>query len=149
MTRNWIIIAVILVLVLLGLGYTLTQRGNLSQTSTQTSSPATVEVSLPTTIPLETSPSATVSATIVKITQSGFSPKAVTIKTGEVVTWVNDDSTVHAVNSAVHPTHQVYPPLNLGNVQAGGKVSLTFPTAGTYKYHDHLTPSLTGSVVVE
>ena len=149
MTRNWIIIAVILVLVLLGLGYTLTQRGNLSQTSLPTPPQAPAEVTIPEAIPPETSPTATVSATIVKITQSGFSPKTVTIKVGEAVTWMNDDSAVHTVNSAVHPTHQVYPPLNLGNIQAGGKLSLTFPEAGTYKYHDHLNPSLTGSVTVE
>ncbi len=85
----------------------------------------------------------------VTITTNSYSPKDITIKVGESVTWTNSDSIVHTVNSAVHPTHQVYPPLNLDNIQPGDKKSLVFPTAGVYKYHDHLNPSLTGQVTVE
>lgn len=86
---------------------------------------------------------------VVTVGSTGFSPKEISIKVGEEVSWMNEDRAVHTVNSAVHPTHQVYPPLNLGNIQTGGKVSLSFPEAGTYKYHDHLNPSFTGSVIVE
>jgi len=53
------------------------------------------------------------------------------------------------VNSALHPTHLEYPPLNLGVIKPGESKSLTFPEAGTYKYHDHLNPSLFGSVTVQ
>ncbi len=87
--------------------------------------------------------------TVVSITSSGFSPASVTIRAGETVKWVNNDTSVQNVLSAIHPTHQVYPPLNLGNIQPGGSVSLKFPTAGTYKYHNHLKPTLTGSVTVQ
>lgn len=87
--------------------------------------------------------------TIVKITSSGFSPQAVTIKAGESVTWENSDSENHTVNSAPHPTHTAYPSLNLGVIKEGEKKSLTFPDASTFKYHDHLNPSLTGSVTVQ
>lgn len=86
---------------------------------------------------------------VVKITSSGFMPKDLTIKAGESVTWMNDDTLDHTVNSAVHPTHQVYLPLNLGTLQSGEKKSLNFPEAGSYKYHDHLNPTLFGSVTVE
>ena len=85
----------------------------------------------------------------IEITSSGFMPKNITIKVSEAVTWNNTDSADHTVNSAVHPTHQVYPPLNLGVIKSGEKKSLTFPEKGTYKYHDHLNPSLTGSITVE
>lgn len=102
------------------------------------------------------SPQATSAATtapaeknVVKITSSGFLPQNITIKTGESVRWVNDETLDHAVNSAVHPTHLLYPPLNLGLIKSGEEKSLEFPTAGTYKYHDHLNPSLTGSVTVQ
>lgn len=95
------------------------------------------------------SPSVKVSQNVVKISPSGFMPQTITIKVGESVTWVNEDSVSHQVNSAVHPTHQVYPPLNLGMIKPGDQKSLMFPAAGTYKYHDHLNPSLTGSVTVE
>lgn len=91
----------------------------------------------------------TMTETVVAITSAGFSPVSVTIRAGETVKWVNNDTSAGNVSSAVHPTHQVYPSLNLGNIQPGGSVSLKFPTAGTYKYHNHLQPTLTGSVTVQ
>lgn len=106
--------------------------------------------------PIESAaPSASEGATVmenknmVSITASGFSPKEITIKVGESVSWENTDSANHTVNSAPHPTHTVYPPLNLGVIKPGEQKALSFPKAGTYKYHDHLNPSLTGSVTVQ
>lgn len=114
------------------------------------------------TSPAITTPSSTESATspaseggtlqeknIVEVTGSGFSPADITIKVGGSVTWQNRDTVDHIVNSAVHPTHLVYPPLNLGVMKPGESRSLTFPTAGIYKYHDHLNPSLFGSITVQ
>ncbi len=87
---------------------------------------------------------------VVKISSSGFSPQNITIKAGEFVTWVNEDTQDHQVQSAVHPTHQLYAPLNtVGLIKSGEKKSLSFPDPGTYKYHDHLNPSIIGSVIVE
>lgn len=99
----------------------------------------------------ESSSAATVQSAnnLVMVTSNGFSPKEITIKAGESVTWENQDSVDHTVNSAVHPTHLVYPPLNLGVIKPGEQKSLAFPAAGTYKYHDHLNPSLTGSITVQ
>lgn len=96
------------------------------------------------------SPSAEVSQNVVNILSSGFMPQTITIKARESVTWVNEDTASHQVNSAVHPTHQVYPPLNsVELIKAGESKSLMFPDAGSFKYHDHLNPSLTGTIVVE
>lgn len=96
------------------------------------------------------SPSAEVSQNVVNILSSGFMPQTITVKAGESVTWVNEDSVSHQVNSAPHPTHTNYPPLNtVGLIKAGESKSLAFPDAGSFKYHDHLNPSLTGTVVVE
>lgn len=89
------------------------------------------------------------SKSVVQITSSGFTPQNITVKAGESVTWVNEDTESHQVNSAVHPTHQVYPRLNLGVIKPAETKELSFPDAGSYKYHDHLNPSLTGSVTVE
>jgi plastocyanin len=89
------------------------------------------------------------SATTVNITANGFTPKTVTIKVGESVTWMNNDTAPHNVNSDTHPSHTVYPPLNLETIQPGASKSLSFPKAGTYKYHDHLNPQLQGTVVVQ
>lgn len=86
----------------------------------------------------------------VNISATGFQPQSITIKAGQNVTWTNKDKVNHQVNSVVHPTHLVYPPLNtIGLLKPGESKSLTFRTAGTYKYHDHLNPSLRGQVIVQ
>lgn len=144
MSRNATIGIVAVVLVLLvGWFYIKSQKAATSmqtppssQTTQPSESPATESA-----MPAEKN--------MVKITADGFSPKTITVKVGESVTWTNADTENHTVNSAPHPTHTAYPPLNLDVIKSGTSKSLTFPTAGTYKYHDHLNPSLTGSVTVQ
>ena len=93
----------------------------------------------------------------VEIKSSGFSPKILEINSGDTVTWINRDSSSHWPASAVHPTHTVYP-------EPGGCIgskfdackglsnresySFTFDEEGTWKYHDHLNPSSTGTIIV-
>lgn len=90
-----------------------------------------------------------IEGTIVAVTDSGFIPKDVTIKTGTKVTWINKAGTVVTVDSAQHPTHLVYPPLNLGQFENGSSVNLLFDKPGKYFYHNHLNPTQFGSVTVE
>ncbi len=99
----------------------------------------------------------------VEITSSGFSPKTVTIKAGEEVTFTNTDSASHWVASNVHPTHTTYPgsdirkcetePKNIFDachgLQQGEEFSFTFSKKGRWPYHNHLHPSMSGTVVVE
>ena len=85
----------------------------------------------------------------VVITNDGFALQNVSIKAGESVTWVNNDSESHTVNSVPHPAHGLYSLLNIGVLKPGDSKSLAFTTKGVYKYHDHLNPSLTGMVTVE
>jgi len=59
---------------------------------------------------------------IVTITSSGVSPKAVTVNVGEVVTFVNNDTRSHDMESDPHPAHTDCPPINA--------VTIT-PTRGT------------------
>lgn len=144
MSRNAIISgAVVILVVFVGWYYLQSQKGNYAPPQTTPPSNVTQPEENPAT------PSASAEKNVVNITSSGFLPKDITVKVGESVTWVNEDTVGHTVNSAVHPTHLVYPPLNLGTIKPGVQVSLNFPKAGTYQYHDHLNPSLTGSVIVE
>ncbi len=85
----------------------------------------------------------------VTVTSSGFSPQTLTIKSGMRVIWINKSNTTATVNSAVHPTHLVYPPLNLGEFANDSSVQLIFDNKGTYNYHDHLNPSRVGAIIVE
>ncbi|MBI3051716.1 hypothetical protein HYY74_04640 [Candidatus Woesearchaeota archaeon] len=93
----------------------------------------------------------------VDMTASGFSPGTLTISAGEAVTFVNRDSKAHWPASAVHPAHAAYP-------EPGGCIGsrfdacrglaqdetfqFTFTHKGSWKYHDHLNPGVTGTIVV-
>lgn len=85
----------------------------------------------------------------VRVTDSGFEPQTITVKAGTKVIWRNQTDTTVNVSSADHPTHLVYPPLNLGNFEPDKSVNLVFKEPGTYKYHNHLDATKFGSVVVE
>lgn len=86
----------------------------------------------------------------VTYSSTGFDPKTITIKMGQTVTWVNQDTNSLQVASSPHPTHTDYPPLNsVGTIEPGQMSSFTFSTAGTFKYHDHLNPQNWGEVIVE
>lgn len=105
-----------------------------------------------------TTPTQPTAGNTVEITSSGFSPNTLTINAGDTVTFVNKDSRSHWPASAVHPTHTVYP-------ESGGCIgskfdackglaqsetfSFKFDQKGTWKYHDHLNPGLTGTIVVQ
>lgn len=147
MSKNAVVVLAVIILLVLGGWYYLQSKksSNNQQVSTPQTSTETMSAS-----PSESaSPSGMMSKNVVKITASGFNPQNMTIKAGESVEWMNDDSENHTVNSAPHPTHTAYSLLNLGVIKPGESKSLTFPTAGTYKYHDHLNPSLTGSITVQ
>jgi len=94
----------------------------------------------------------------VEITSSGFSPNTLTINAGVTVIFVNKDSRSHWPASAVHPTHTVYPETGgcIGSkfdackgLTQGETFSFTFNQKGTWKYHDHLNPGLTGTIIVQ
>ncbi len=77
----------------------------------------------------------------VKITSSAFSPATVTIATTNAVKWTNKDTVNHQV---IANNGSFASPI----IAAGHAWTHTFSTAGTYKYHDALHPSLTGKIVV-
>ncbi|OGH21657.1 MAG: hypothetical protein A2629_01995 [Candidatus Levybacteria bacterium RIFCSPHIGHO2_01_FULL_41_15] len=145
--NNKTLIGIIVVLVIIGgaLLFTGNKSTQPTETTTQQGTPAQNTTNQGTTggiVPKET-------ITNVAVTSSGFEPKTVTVKIGTRVIWLNNSGADATVNSAVHPTHQIYPPLNLGQFPDGSSVQLVFDKAGTYKYHDHLHPERTGTVVVQ
>ena len=101
---------------------------------------------------------------VIEITSSGFSPKTLTIKKGETVTWINKDTESHWPASATHPTHTVYPGSDIKKCETaeesnifdtcrglnpGESYSFTFNEIGSWSYHDHIVANLFGKVIVE
>lgn len=85
----------------------------------------------------------------VAMTADGFSPVSLTVPSGTTVLFVNKDTVGHWPASGVHPTHQVCPGLDaLRIVQPGESYSFKFVDAKTCPIHDHLNPSIKGSITV-
>ena len=86
---------------------------------------------------------------VVTFTDSGFSPKTVTVATGSVVAFMNESTGGMWVASDVHPTHQLLPGFDAQkSVAKGGSYEYTFTKVGTWTYHNHVAPTQTGTVVV-
>lgn len=137
---NKVLIGIVALIVVIGAVILLTN--NKSQKQTVIPSPTAQSQ-------MQASPSAKMAEATVTLTRSGFNPQTLTIKAGTKVTWVNHSGETATVNSDPHPTHTLWPFLNLGSFDDGGSVSVVFDKTGTYTYHNHLNPSETGTVIVE
>ena len=86
----------------------------------------------------------------VGITSLGFSPKTLEINQEDTVTWTNNAEASSWPASAVHPTHTIYPGFDANKeLEMGETYSFTFDKIGTWNYHDHLSPSRTGTIIVK
>jgi plastocyanin len=85
-------------------------------------------------------PASTVTKTV-SITATAFTPASRTIATTDSIKWTNNDTKSHQVvaNNGSFASATIAP---------GKSYTHTFNTAGTYRYHDALHPSLTGKIVV-
>lgn len=112
------------------------------QTTSPTAPPTTTSTDL-------TEPSTTESG-VVSYSDSGFSPVSLTIKVGDTVNFKNQSGKSMWVASDPHPIHTVYPEFDAKKEVANGEnYSFTFTKVGTWKYHDHLNPSDTGTIIVQ
>jgi plastocyanin len=84
----------------------------------------------------------------VSINNFQFTPQNLTVKKGDVVIWTNNDTVSHTVNSDPHPVHTDHPSLNLGLMQPGESKTFTADGVGTWGYHCHLHPNMTGSLTI-
>jgi len=82
--------------------------------------------------------------TTITLTSAGASPKDITVAVGSRVTFINNDSQPHDMDSNPHPEHTDCPPLNVGFIAAGAQgVTQNLNTARTCGFHDHNQPSNT------
>jgi len=85
----------------------------------------------------------------VLIRNFAFEPASITIPAGTTVIWTNEDSAPHLVASDPHPAHTDLPELVSETLSQGDSYRFTFTKTGTFGYHCHLHPSMTGTIVVE
>ncbi len=99
----------------------------------------------------------------ITISSSGFSPARLEINAGDSVVFTNENSAKHWPASVVHPTHRVYPGSDISKcgtaeaenifdacrgLESGESYTFTFNEEGSWRYHDHLRASLTGTINV-
>lgn len=146
-TKYLLIASLIILLLLIGAVFIFNSSKRTSSVNTSSVENQTqTEVSpIPSVSPTQTA----VEETKVTLTSDGFSPKSITIKKGSKVVWTNSSGKVATVDSAPHPVHTNYPPLNLGSFNDGDSLELSFPDSGSYKYHNHLNASHGGTITVE
>ena len=89
----------------------------------------------------------------ITITASGVSPRTLTVEAGSRVTFVNNASRAHEMNSDPHPSHTDCPELNqVGFLLAGqSRQTGNLNTARTCGFHDHgrsTDTSLQGMIVI-
>ena len=113
-----------------------------------TATPTTVPPTTATTAPTETTTTgsvATTSTTVVNeiaIVNLTFEPASLTVKAGDTVTWVNEDTVTHDIVADDGS-------FDGGSLAPGASYHFTFPTAGTVPYHCSIHPQMLGTVVVQ
>lgn len=76
----------------------------------------------------------------INIQNFSFSPATLTVKKGATVTWINNDSVPHQINSTT---------FNSSQLSKGQSFSFTFDTVGTFDYLCSIHPSMLGKIIVE
>ena len=90
----------------------------------------------------------------ITITASGVSPRELTVTAGTRVTFVNNDSRAHEMNSDPHPFHGDCPGIDDVGFIAPGQTKLTgnLTVVRRCGFHDHALPdvvSLQGTIIVQ
>ncbi len=83
------------------------------------------------------------------LTRDGYSPRELTIKKGDVVTFTTTRGFEHWPASDVHPTHNMYAAFDPKRpLPANEPWSFQFTKAGEWTFHDHLNSTFTGTITV-
>ena len=88
-----------------------------------------------------TSAATTAAKNEISIKGNAFSPDNLSIKVGETVTWVNNDSYAHTVKAKTGE-------FDSGNMANGGTYSFTFDKEGTIDYICGIHTFMTGKITV-
>ncbi len=88
-------------------------------------------------------------AVTVVIRDLAFTPADIIISPGTNVTWINEDTVDHSVNTDSHPAHTYYPPQNSRVFPPGESHSAVFMTPGIYPYHCSVHPFMRGAILVQ
>ncbi len=82
-------------------------------------------------------------------TNLGFDPKMITVRQGVTIHFVSKRSGYFWPASNFHPSHYLYPEFDAKEpISASDSWSIRLDRVGKWRYHDHLNPRFTGTIVV-
>jgi cytochrome o ubiquinol oxidase subunit IV len=84
----------------------------------------------------------------VTISNGVVSPVLVNARHCDTLTFVNDDDQPREITFGTHPQHGTYAGQTDLMVRKGRAKTITLNEAGTYQFHDHLDPKITGIFTV-
>ncbi len=85
----------------------------------------------------------------INLTKQGFVPDEIAIHQGDTVIFTTTAGKAFWPASNLHPTHAIYPEFDpKREIKPGDSWSFVFNKPGTWYFHDHLSPTNTGSIVV-
>jgi plastocyanin len=97
------------------------------------------------TSPVTTAPTTSTSGgNTVVIKNFAFDPSTLTVKSGTVVKWTNQDGASHAIVSDTGSPAA----FSSDSLSTGASYSYTFTQPGTYTYHCSIHPSMKGTIIV-
>ncbi len=86
---------------------------------------------------------------LVERRDDGFYPKQLTIRQGQIVKFINHTKEPFWPASDIHPTHGIYPEFDPKKpIPPEESWSFQFNRPGQWRYHDHLHPEVTDSIIV-
>ncbi len=78
-----------------------------------------------------------------------YAPSEIEIDQGDIVEFKNESPKFFWPASNIHPTHGIYPEFDPKDAIWPGKTwGFRFNKVGTWKFHDHLHPYITGTIKV-
>jgi plastocyanin len=80
----------------------------------------------------------------IAIKNFAFDPSSLTVKSGTVVKWTNQDGASHAIVSDTGSPAT----FSSDSLSTGASYSFTFTQPGTYTYHCSIHPSMKGTIIV-
>lgn len=84
----------------------------------------------------------------VAITDDGFMPGVLRVKTGTSIVWTNVSSKPRHIAADPYPEKASLPELDSNVLAKHQEFVMVFNTPGTYRYHDFLSPTTVGTIIV-
>lgn len=137
MNKTTLIIIIIAIVVLIGIGFLyFAQQPQYMPNNTVNNQPANTQPNQS----AVTGNTTTAQTWNISIKNFAFIPANLTIRTGDTVTWINQDTTPHRISGTGFQ----------GDIlNVGQKYNFTFTTAGTFDYICSIHPSMKGKIIVQ